>query len=420
MLGFAKYAFNKSHATAYGIISYRTAYLKTHYPAEYFTALLSSVLDNAGKVREYIADAARFGVRVLPPNINESEETFSSDGKNIRFGLLAIKNVGRNFAKSVIKTRSSGKYASFDDFVSRTIDYDLNKRTVESLIKCGAFDDFGVTRNSLINCFEKIIDSEHDRARNNIRGQMDMFSMAFDTPSTKISYHYPEYPEYSMRELLILEKESSGMYFSGHIIDSFKKHIDKLAPDSISNIIEQTADDAIRADKKYYDKTTVTIAGIITSKRTKVTKNGDVMAYLTLEDRYGEINVIVFAKSYRTFSSILDEEMAVIITGNISTEEGEAPRILLTSAEKLIPDSEYVEKKIEAEPRIYIKIPTLNDDRINKLKRIIALNRGNAKVVLYDESTGKYSVMKDVMINPDDRIIARLCSIFGDKNVIFK
>ena len=420
MLGFAKYAFNKSHATAYGIISYRTAYLKTHYPAEYFTALLTSVLDNASKVREYIADAARFGVRVLPPDINESEETFSSDGKNIRFGLLAIKNVGRNFAKAVIKTRSASKYMSFDDFVSRTIDFDLNKRTVESLIKCGAFDGFGITRRSLMECFEKIIDSEHDRVRNNIRGQMDLFSMAQDTPSKKVGYEYPLCPEYTMRELLILEKESSGMYFSGHIMDSFKKHLERISPDSISDILDDTSDEEVRADKKYHDKSCVTVAGIINAKRTKVTKNGEVMAYLTLEDRYAEINVIVFAKSYNKFSSVLDEEMAVSITGNLSTEEVEATRLLLTGVEPLIPDSEYVEKTVDNDPRVFIKIPSLNDNRINSLKRIIALNRGNAKVVLYDESTGKYSVMKDVMINPDTRVLIRLCSIFGDKNVIFK
>ena len=419
MLGFAKYAFNKSHATAYGIISYRTAYLKAHYPAEYFTALLTSVLDSSGKVREYIADAAKFGVRVLPPDINESEETFSSDGRNIRFGLLAIKNVGRNFAKAVIKTRSASKYHSLDDFISRMIDADLNKRTVESLIKCGAFDSLGVTRSSLMDCYDRIIESEHDRARNNIRGQMDLFSVVSDNPGTKVSYKYPDLPEFPMRELLMLEKESSGMYFSGHIIDSFKKHIDALKPDYISDIIEETADEEIRANKRYFDKSVVRIAGLITEKRTKLTKNGDVMAYLTLEDRYSEISVIVFAKSYTKFGNILDEEAAVAITGTISTEEGEAPRILLTSVEALIPDLEYVEKAAE-DTRLFIKVSSLNDDRINKLKRIIALNRGNAKVVLYDESTRKYSAMKDLMINPEGTVLDRIASIFGERNVILK
>ena len=419
MLGFAKYAFNKSHATAYGIISYRTAYLKAHYPAEYFTALLTSVLDNAGKVREYIADAARFGVRVLPPDINESEETFASEGRNIRFGLLAIKNVGRNFAKSVIKTRSASKYLSFDDFISRTIDFDLNKRTVESLIKCGAFDSLGVPRSALMQCYESIIESEHDRTRNNIRGQMDFFSREIGGSGSKISYKYPNVPEYSVRELLLLEKESSGMYLSGHLIDGFSHHLASLSPDKISEIIESCSDEELRGNAKYNDKSQVTVAGIITAKRTKVTKNGEVMAFIILEDRYADIEVIVFAKSYTKFSNILNEEEAVVISGNISTEEGEAPRILLSNATPLISDSDYTFTSLP-EQRIYIKVPNLSDNRINNLKRIIALNRGNAKIVLYDESTKKYCAMKEGMIDPSDKVMARLSAIFGESNVIMK
>jgi DNA polymerase III alpha subunit len=202
------------------------------------------------------------------------------------------------------------EYATKNRFkVAITTNGTLLPRLGEALIKCGAFDGFGITRRSLMECFEKIIDSEHDRVRNNIRGQMDLFSMAQDTPSKKVGYEYPLYPEYTMRELLILEKESSGMYFSGHIMDSFKKYLERLSPDSISDILDDTSDDEVRADKKYHDKSCVTVAGIINAKRTKVTKNGEVMAYLTLEDRYAEINVIVFAKSYNKFSSVLDEEI---------------------------------------------------------------------------------------------------------------
>ncbi len=420
MLGFAKYAFNKSHATAYGIISYRTAYLKAHYPAEYFTALLTSVLDSAGKVREYIVDAARFGVKVLPPDINGSFETFSADGGNIRFGLLAIKNVGRNFANAVIKNRSVSRFSSFDDFVSRMIDFDLNKRTVESLIKCGAFDSLGVPRSALMQCYESIIDSEHDRARNNIAGQMDLFSSAMGSATAAIKYKYPDMPEYPIRELLLLEKESSGMYFSGHLIDGFSRHLEDTAPDKISEIIDQINDEAA-ANPKYRDKSAVKIAGIITSKRTKVTKSGEVMAYLTVEDRYAEIDVVVFAKSYLKYSDILEEDGAVIIQGNIATEEGESPRLLLCAATVLIPDSEYsVETVKKTLPTLYIKVSNLSDSRINNIKRIAALNRGNAKIVLYDESRGKYCAMKDLFIDPSEKVIAKLSSLFGAENIILK
>ena len=420
MLSFAKYAFNKSHATAYAIISYRTAYLKAHYPAEYFTALLTSVLDNAGKIREYIADAAHFGVRVLPPDINTSGETFTADGSNIRFGLLAIKNVGRNFAKAVIKSRSAKEFLSFDEFISRMIDYDLNKRTVESLIKCGAFDSLGVPRSALMQCFESIIESEHDRSRNNIVGQMDLFSQS-SVASGSVKYKYPDVPEYSAKELLLLERESSGMYFSGHIIDSYSKHLDVISPDKISEILESISEEEIGRSGRYKDKSRVKIAGIITAKRTKVTKNGSVMAFLTVEDRYGDIDVIVFAKSYEKFSGILNEEAAVVISGDISYEEGEVPRIIFSSAESLIEDSDYETKvKDSFEQRVFIKIPDLNDKRINNIKRISALNRGNAKIILYDESNKKYCAIKDASIDPSDRVLERLSLLFGADSVILK
>ena len=414
MLGFAEYAFNKSHATAYGILSYRTAYLKAHYPAEYFTALLTSVLDNAGKVREYIADAARFGVSVLAPDINESGETFTTDGKNIRFGLLAIKNVGRNFAKSVIKMRSASKYLSLDDFISKLTDCDLNKRTVEYLIKCGAFDSLGVTRSALMQCFESIIDSEHDRSRNNIRGQMDLFS---SQTSVSVAYSYPKIEEYPLRERLLLEKESSGMYFSGHLIDDYKDHIASEKPDDISSILSSSDE----SETLYKDKSQVKIAGIINSKRTKVTKNGEVMAFLVVEDRYAEIEIIVFAKNYSKLSEILEEEAAVIICGNLAVEDDGPARILLSDAKPLLPDDEFSKKKNEsAEERIYIKIPSISDARVNNLKRIAALNAGKCRVILYDESSKKYSAIKDAYVDPSQKVIAKLVSLFGVENVILK
>ncbi len=421
MLGFAKYAFNKSHATAYAIISYRTAYLKAHYPAEYFAALLTSVLDNAAKIREYIIDASRFGIKVLPPDINESGESFTADKSNIRYGLLAVKNVGRNFVTALLKNRSASKYLSFDDFISRMIDLDLNKRTVEYLIKCGAFDSFGVTRSTLLDCYEQIIDSEHDRLRNNIAGQIDLFSSATSDISSSVKYEYLDIPEYPLRELLLFEKESSGMYFSGHLIDGFSRHLAALSPDSIVDIIESAASDEDSANDKYQDKSQVTIAGIITSKRTKITKSGEAMAFLTLEDRYAEIEVICFAKNYSKFHKVLEEESAVTITGNISVEDGDSCRVLLSSVDSLIPDTLYMDRpKATDEQRLFIKVSSLYLPEINNIKRIASLNRGNAKVILYDESTNKYSAMKDVFVSPNERVMTRLESLFGRENVILK
>ncbi len=420
MLGFAKYAFNKSHATAYGIISYRTAYLKAHYPAEYFAALLTSVLDSTTKVREYILDAGKCGVSVLPPDINKSDETFSIDGGNIRFGLLAIKNVGRIFASAVIKEREKKSFSSFDEFVSRLIDWDINKRTLESMIKCGVFDSLGVTRSSLISVYESILDSEHSKIRNNISGQIDLFSAASGKDHGVVTYSYPSYEEYSLRELLLLEKESSGMYFSGHLIDSYSEHIKQIRPDGILDIIEEMSEDFIPEDKpRYTDKTKVTVAGIIASKTTKITKNGDAMAFLTLEDRLGEIEVIVFARQYKQFSDFTEEETAVKVVGTVSAEDGDAPRILLESLEPLISNSDY-KKRQTAETRIFIKLPSLLDERIKRIYRIAALNRGEAKVVIFDESSRKYSAMKDVSIDPSEKVISKLFEIFSPDNVVVK
>ncbi len=424
MLGFAKYAFNKSHATAYGIISYRTAYLKAHYPAEYFSALLTSVLDNQSKVREYIADAQKFGVSVLPPDINESRQNFSSCGGNIRFGLLAIKNVGRNFCDAIMNERKKRPFKSFDEFVSRMIGSEINKRTIESMIKCGVFDSLGVPRSALLLTYESILDSEHDRQRNNISGQLDLFSME-TSGSGGVGYLYPDIAEYPLRELLLLERESSGMYFSGHMIDSYSSHADELCPDRISDIIAELSDEA--SVGRYKDKSPVLLAGIIVDKRTKVTKNGDTMAFVTIEDRYAAIDVIVFARQYKELSDVLSRESAVYIKGNISTEDGEAPRVILSYAAPLITNAEYLQKRssekekaAERKKRVYVKLASLSDERINTLFRIAALNRGDTEVVVYDSTTGKYSVLKGASLNPTEKVIARLSSVFSTENVVFR
>jgi DNA polymerase-3 subunit alpha len=418
MLGFAKYAFNKSHATAYGIISYRTAYLKAHYPAEYFAALLTSVLDNTQKLKEYIADAQKHGVKVLPPDINASCEDFTVVGSDIRYGLLAIKNVGRQFASAVVSGRNSSAYKSFDEFVRRLSGADINKRTLESLIKCGVFDSLGVTRSALISCYENIVESEHEKNRNNVSGQMDMFSLVSET-ATSTGYNYPDIPEYSLKELLLLEKESSGTYFSGHMIDNYSKHAESLTVDRISDIITDTDEENTNPNPKYRDKQTVTVAGIITAKRTKTVKSGDVMAFIKLEDRFGEIEVIIFARQYAKISSEIFNENAVSITGTISVEEGEGAKILLSSLEPLKSNSEFSQKEGK-NPRIFIKVPSITDNVINKITRISLLNPGKTEVVVFDASSKKYSALKGVGISHSEAVIDRLSSAFGEENVVVK
>jgi len=420
MLGFAKYAFNKSHATAYGIISYRTAYLKAHYPAEYFAALLTSVLDNTQKLKEYIADAAKHGVKVLPPDINASCEDFTVLGNDIRYGLLAIKNVGRQFAASVVAERINGNYKSFDEFVRRLAGADINKRTLESLIKCGVFDSLGVTRSALISCYENIVESEHEKNRNNVSGQMDMFSLVSDRASDG-GYSYPDIPEYSLKELLLLEKESSGTYFSGHMIDNYSKHAETLSVDRISDILTDTDEENANPDPKYRDKQNVTIAGIITAKRTKTVKNGDVMAFIKVEDRFGEIDVIVFARQYAKVSSEVFNENAVSITGSISVEEGEGTKILLSTLEPLKSNAEFTAKSnSKSTCRIFIKVNELTDDLTKKVTRISLLNPGKCEIVFFDSKTKKYCILKGVTVSSDESVLNRFRSIFGSDNIVVK
>ena len=423
MLGFAKYAFNKSHATAYGIISYRTAYLKAHYPAEYFSALLTSVLDSSQKLKEYALDAQKHGVSVLAPDINTSKADFVVSDGNIRYGLLAIRNVGRQFANAVVAERSKGPYTSLDEFVRRLSDADVNKRTLESLIKCGVFDSLKVPRSSLMCCYESIIDSEHEKNRNNISGQMDMFSITTQE-TAKTSYKYPDIPEYSLKELLLLEKESSGMYFSGHMIDNYSNHIEALGVDSITEILADTAEDNTNPSPKYRDRDNVRIAGIISSKRTKAVKNGDTMAFISVEDRFAEIEVVVFARQYSKFSDEIFNENAVLVNGSISVEDGEPSKILLSSIEPLKSNTDYIikpEKKSDETPqRVFIKVNDVSDPSINKVTRLAILYPGKSEIVVFSSSTKKYSVLKGSRIHLSEDVKDRLKSIFGEENVVVK
>ncbi|MBO5946061.1 MAG: DNA polymerase III subunit alpha [Clostridia bacterium] len=424
MVGFAKYAFNKSHATAYGVISYRTAYLKAHYPAEYFTALLTSVLSDVAKMREYIADAQKFGVSVLPPDVNESGVDFTVSDGNIRYGLLAIKNVGRAFVEHIIAERRSGEFKSFDDFVRRMAEHDINKRTVESLIKCGVFDSLGVNRNALMSVFEDIVESEQSKIRNNVAGQMDLFSLAGadDSLSASSAYTYPDVEEYSLKELLIMEKESSGMYFSGHMLDNFSKHIAEIECDNVAAIAASIES----ADGKYTDKSTVKLSGIITEKKLKVVKNGETMAFVKLEDRLGEIELIVFPKAYARFASELTIENAVFVEGTLSIDDSDEAKVMVSSIGRLMSDNEYVQKQNALKPKedkpktLYIKVDSFSDKRLSTLSRMALLNPGTTRIIIFESATRRTSQLKDGGINATEKVLARLGVTFGEENVVLK
>jgi len=430
MVGFAKYAFNKSHATAYAILTYRTAYLKAHYPAEFFSALLTSVLDQPEKVRAYIVDAEKCGVRVLRPDINESRSLFAVTDGHIRYGLLAIRNVGRNFAESVMRERQkSGRFRSMDDFVERMSSAELNRRTLEYLVKSGVFDSLGTPRSALMAAYEAVLADAQERTRNNISGQMDMFSVASSASATSFGgYTYPNMKEFSQKELLMMEKESSGMYFSGHLLDGYREHIATLTVDRISDIAADFSEDA--QQPHYKDRSEVRLAGILTSLRTKEVKGGQTMAFVRIDDTFGELEVLVFPKSYQRVKDSLFEDAAVYITGTLSEEEGELPRVLLSSLTPLRENgAPGTAPKVDAldnrdarpkEARVFIKVKDMRDARIERLERTALFHPGPCAIVLYDTSTGKYVAMKQLGIDPTEDVLSRLRSLFSEENVVYR
>ena len=440
IVGFANYAFNKSHAAAYGVLSYRTAYLKAHYPREYNSALLTSVLGSADKMAEYIAECARVGIGILPPHVNESDRDFHVDGKNIRFGLLALKNLGRPFVESLLAERKrGGKFASFDDFMHRMGDTISNKRQLEMLIKSGALDGLGAKRSQLLTVYETVLDARSAANRQSVAGQLDLFSTPAaveDSPAIP-AISLPDIPEYSARDLLALEKDSSGLYFSGHILDDYSRHVEQIQPDAIASIKASFTADEMEEEsvpdaggKQYTDKQSVKIAGIIARRQNKATRGGEQMAFLTVEDRTGEIEVIVFAKSLETFGASLLLNEAVVISGTISLREEEDPKILLRSAKLLSDNASFVPPKSSAPAastpqdskkspaKLFLKVDSMDSELYKRAESFIGIFPGTFPVVFYDASAGKYFRADGYGVELNDFVLRELRCILGDDAVI--
>ncbi len=435
MADFAKYAFNKSHAAAYSMISYRIAYLKRHYPREYMSALLGSVLGNMGKVAEYIADCGKMSIRVLPPDINHSNTHFHVDGKDIRFGLLALKNVGKLFAEQIVHERKTAPFKSFEDFVSRMSHYDLNKRQLETLIKAGTFDSLGVYRSRLLASYEKILETASESGRGNLEGQLDMFSAAPQGVIEKPSFEYPNIPEFSPRQLLMLEKECSGMSFSGHLLDGYSKHIASLAYTSIADL-----NDADQQEK-FSEKSRVICVGMIGNVTFKNTKNNEKMAFFTLDDKFSSIECIVFPKVYERFSSLIYVDSAVVVNGTVSARDDDM-KIIVNSIQELIENNNYHETlsenmipktssakydqskrkelpfKIHDGGKLYVRVPSLSDTVSEKVKNLIELFDGSTQVIFYDSEKGNYSSYSS-HFNLTPFTFAEMQELLGEENVIY-
>jgi len=428
---FANYAFNKSHAAAYAFITYQTAYLKTFYPTEYMASLISSV-DDQNKINEYLVNCKKLGIEKLPPDINMSENGFTVEGNSIRFGLSAIKNVGVGFISKLVEERNAnGKFASFSDFVQRMTDKDMNKRAVEFLIKSGAFDSLKVKRSQLLTVFENIIDGEADANRSNIRGQMTLFSDNLE--ETKKEAELPNITEYPKSELLALEKEAAGMYFSGHPMEEYEEKVSKITDINVAKILSSVVKDEDGNVREVIggvkDNQQIKLAGIISNRKNKITKNNTQMAFIKLEDLYGGIEVIVFPKVLQRFNEVLTEGNIVLANGRVSIREDEEPKLLCESVALLDQIEVKEEKKngvqnlqpIKAEKTLYIRMGTYDDAVLKMAVKVLGEKNGNIPVCFYiDDTKKRLYAPQNCWIDENDDILLKLFAIFGENNVKFK
>ncbi len=421
LAGFAKYAFNKSHAASYAFLTYRTAYLKCKYFPEYMASLLTSELGNFTKISWYITHCQRNGIDVLPPDVNESGKYFNVVKKDkkamIRFGLFAVKNVGGAFVDNIITERSRTPFTGFDDFIRRMAKYDSNKKQIESLIKCGAFDSMGIFRSRLLAVYEEMLDAELDVKRKNISGQMDMFDIT-DAVSVKTTdYSYPDIPEFSLKDRLNFEKEASGLYFSGHLLDNFSKNIKDIKPDEISDIISSFENDS----GKYTEKQRVALCGIIRRRVNKNTKKGDLMAFIMLEDRFSEIEIVIFPKVLNSSGAYLLPDTAVVVHGEVTFDE-EGAKILASSVLKLRDNTEYKPESKSEKKIMYVKLPDFEGEIYKRAVSLVSIYEADGaeyEVVIYSEKDKKYS-RANIRIIPTKLLVDRLERLIGEGNVIFK
>ena len=403
MMDFASYAFNKSHAAAYAVVAYQTAWLKCHYPVEFFAALLTSFIDNNSKVTKYIEVVKRLGITMLPPSINKSSRTFSVDDGKIRFGLAAVKNVGGSVVDEITdERRTNGRFTGFTDFCERMVGRKLNKRVVEGLIKCGAFDEFGLKRSVLMYEYERVIDSALEKAKNVMPGQIDMFGTL--TEMTSVGDNFDDREEYSEKELLDMEKESIGMYVSGHPLDSVKAAVEKNSTARIIDIIENE-------EHQFNIGSQVTLSGIVTKTRDQLTKKGEIMRYAELEDLSGSIEVIIFPKLLRCFDYLLKEGGFVTISGNLDLNDDTPPKLRLESVRPLDTAS-------GKSARLYLRIASKSGNDMRAVKDILSGAGGSIGVVIKFSDSGEVvKAPMSMMINRNDGRYERLLGLLGSENV---
>lgn len=423
MSSFASYAFNKSHAACYAYVAYQTAYLKCHYPAQFMAALLTSVLDNTDKVIEYTAECTRLGIKVLPPDINISGGGFTTDQQGqIRFGLNAVKNVGRNLIECVVRERVGRPYSSLYDFCKRMHGNELNRRAVECLIKAGAFDCMGATRRSQVEAVEGILKSVENDARRNLDGQLDLFAVLSgggEEAAADGGYQLKALPEYPHTELLRMEKEVSGLYLSGHPLDAYREQSARYASHTIKML---TGEDAHKLDNTH-----VRIVCTVVKSRMMTTKNNTLMAFTSVEDLTGTLEVIVFPRVLELFRDALQENAVVVIDGRLSVREDEPAKLM---AESIIPVDRYnpaapqdyrPDPVREASKRVYIRLPSRSCREYDKVINLLGIFDGDIPVILcLRDEKKKLAVPRRLYTSGHPLFYQELQRLLGADNVATK
>lgn len=408
MIDFAKYAFNKSHAAAYAVVAYETAYLKHYYPVEFMAALMTSFIENSSKVSQYIVICRNMGIDILPPDINKGERDFSVENGKIRYGLSALKSIGKGVIDSIVEERNErGEFTSLNDFVVRLTGKEINKRTIESFIKAGAFDSFGLKRRQLMMIYVQVVDSITKDKKNNMAGQMTLFDFASEEDKQDYEIQVPNVAEFTKLELLAFEKEVIGVYVSGHPLEEYmslwKKKVTVVSTDFVNE----------DNDMKVKDGNRETIGGIVTSVTMKSTKSNKVMAFFTLEDIYGTVEVIVFPKDFEKYRFVLKEDERLFVTGRVSAnDEGDGKliceNILLFDD---VPSQLWVRfDNMEA----YLKAE-------GELLATLAMYDGKDTVIIYlSEEKKKKILPKAYSVKADSVLIDKLKEKYGEKNVAVK
>ena len=409
MTDFAKYAFNKSHAACYAVVAYQTAWLKTHYPAEFMAALMTSVQDRPDKIALYIANCKTMNIGILPPDINESLSNFSVSDGNIRFGLSAIKSVGSSNITSIIDSRNNdGNFKSLHHFLDR-MGNNVNSKTIESLIYAGAFDSLGGKRSQYIQCYRKMYDGLNSRKKSNIEGQMSLFQLDENKIQDNYKDELPKIEEFEKRYLLDKEKEYLGIYVSGHPLDEYSEVLNKYISNTTLDFAFEEED--FTNPNKITDGTEVVIGGIISAVKKHYTKNNQQMAFVTIEDLYGTIDVIIFPAIYSTVSAFLTENNIILVKGRASVSEDKGSSILANA----VSDYDHINRKKQT---LWIKIPKSSSVTISDVSTITKKHKGDVRVIIYDEKTGqKMTTAREGYVDLNDSLLYELKELVGENSL---